>query len=270
MAAASKYLEGKTYPTSNLVIPSVYGCIELLHAGKAVRQPWDNKLLPANCLRPEVAEARQVVYEDMVMRWKTEMPENLKRFYMIATICDPRQKSLRFPGVTTVGRAQAREWFAAEYVSHWGPAPPETAPVATSPAMHMRTPKAPNHPQHAGATFMHFMENLAQLQEAESSSEEEDAIESEVEKYFDLPDEPMSTDVLQWWAHHETAFPLLSLMMARQYLGCPATSASAERLFSIAGRAYDDLRQAMDDRMLELLMWARVNREQRVSRHKAA
>ena len=35
---------------------------------------------------------------------------------------------------------------------------------------------------------------------------------------------------------------------------------SAE-FFSIAGRAYDDLRQRMEEEMLEMLMWARVNRE---------
>ena len=34
--------------------------------------------------------------------------------------------------------------------------------------------------------------------------------------------------------------------------------ASAERLFSIAGRTYDDLRQGMNEQMLEVLMWARI------------
>jgi len=70
--------------------------------------------------------------------------------------------------------------------------------------------------------------------------------------------------VLEWWAANEINFPALSVM-ARQYLGVPATSASAERLFSITGRAYDDLRQAMREDMLEMLMWARINREKRQS-----
>ena len=52
-------------------------------------------------------------------------------------------------------------------------------------------------------------------------------------------------------------------VMVRQYLGVSATSASAERLFSIAGRVYDDLRQRMKEEMLEMVMWARVNREKR-------
>ena len=111
------------------------------------------------------------------------------------------------------------------------------------------------------------MENLSHLQQPISDDEEDDVdgILNEAEKYLSLPDEPMGTDILVWWAAHESTFPRLSLM-ARQYLGCPATSASAERLFSIAGRAFDDLRQAMDDKILEMLMWARVNRETRVQR----
>ena len=68
----------------------------------------------------------------------------------------------------------------------------------------------------------------------------------------------------RWWAKKEIDFPALSVM-ARQYLGVPATSASAERLFSIAGRNFDDLRQRMKEEMLEMLMWARINREKRLA-----
>ena len=32
---------------------------------------------------------------------------------------------------------------------------------------------------------------------------------------------------------------------------------------SIAGRAFDDLRQHMKEEMLEMLMWAHINRENR-------
>ena len=85
---------------------------------------------------------------------------------------------------------------------------------------------------------------------------------TEVERYLDLAPAPRDTNILEWWAQHEQEFPKLS-RMARTYLGCPATSASAERLFSIAGRVFDDLPQGMDDTMLEELMWARINREGR-------
>ena len=169
---------------------------------------------------------------------------------------------MRFPGVDAALRALARVWFQAEYSSLWAPKPIVTAP-APEPAPRV-TPRAPAHPQEQGATFMAFMANLSHLQDpfeaTESSSEDE--LESEAAKYLDLPEVPMETDILVWWAANEAEFPNLSVM-ARQYLGVPATSASAERLFSIAGRVYDDLRQGMAPEMLEERMWAIINCEGR-------
>ena len=49
--------------------------------------------------------------------------------------------------------------------------------------------------------------------------------------------------------------------MTRQYLGCPASSASAERMFSLAGRRFSDLRQSMNDGTPEKQMWAKINRD---------
>jgi hypothetical protein len=49
----------------------------------------------------------------------------------------------------------------------------------------------------------------------------------------------------------------------------PAASASAslgsfvDFMASVAGRAFDDLRQCMKEEMLEILMWARINKEKR-------
>ena len=67
---------------------------------------------------------------------------------------------------------------------------------------------------------------------------------------------------LDWWARNEHRFPHLALM-TRQYLGCPASSASAERMFSLAGRLFSDLRQSMNDGTLEKRMWAKINRVER-------
>ena len=79
---------------------------------------------------------------------------------------------------------------------------------------------------------------------------------------MELPDVPMDTYILEWWTANAKDFPHLSVM-ARQFLGVPATSASAERLFSIAGRVYDDLRQNMDAQVLEERMWAKIKSEGR-------
>jgi len=69
----------------------------------------------------------------------------------------------------------------------------------------------------------------------------------------------MNTHPLEWWTAHEINFPVLRVMLM-QYLGV-LTSASTESLFSLARHAFDDLRQSMKEEMLELHMWARINKE---------
>jgi hypothetical protein len=85
-------------------------------------------------------------------------------------------------------------------------------------------------------------------------------VKSEAQCYLQAA--PINTDplVVEWWAANEINSPGLSVM-ARQYFGVPATSVSAERLFSLAGRAFDDMRQQMKEEMLEILMWARINKK---------
>ena len=109
-------------------------------------------------------------------------------------------------------------------------------------------------------SFVDFMASVAHLQAPVPA--QVSRVKSEAHRYLELPAAPMNTDPLEWWAANEINFPALSVM-ARQYLGVPATSASAERLFSLAGRAFDDLRQCMKEEMLEILMWARINKEKR-------
>ena len=69
-------------------------------------------------------------------------------------------------------------------------------------------------------------------------------------------------DILDFWRMHEKEYPYLA-KMARQYLGCPASSASVERIFSVAGQFFDDLRRKLDDKKLEELMWAAINKGNR-------
>ena len=265
LANASQILEGKTYPTSNLVMPTMFGCIEALRADAPVRQPWDGKLLQPGDLRPEVTEGRKVLHEDMLHRWKG-ISEPLKRFYSIATVCDPHMKGLLFPGVSDAERHQAHEWFEAEYDSLWDPSTPAPAPAPAPANAPAPAPALAPAPATACApslgSFMDFMTSVSHLQAPAPATAPVPVVKSEAKRYLQMPDATMSDDVLEWWAKNEEQFPTLSVM-ARQYLGVPATSASAERLFSIAGRAFDDVRQSMKEEMLEMLMWARVNREKR-------
>ena len=62
-------------------------------------------------------------------------------------------------------------------------------------------------------------------------------------------------DAMLWWQEHREEFPNLEVM-ARQYLGCPATSASVERLFSKVGIAFSAKRKSSEAETLESIMFA--------------
>jgi hypothetical protein len=109
-------------------------------------------------------------------------------------------------------------------------------------------------------SFVDFMASIAHLQAPVAA--QVSRVKSEAHRYLEQPAVPMNTDPLEWWSANEINFPALSVMV-QQYLGVPATSASPERLFSLAGRAFNDLRQKMKEEMLEILMWARINKEKR-------
>lgn len=155
LAAASQYLEGKTYPTSNLVLPSIYSCIEHVNPAQRIAQPWDGKMLQHSELRPEVQEARQALFDDLVDRWKTNIPVSRKRYYLTATLLDPRQKELKIPGLTSTEKHEAREWLISEYVSLWerdgvgGEASGSGGSNQNAPAA------APNQPPAAQWSFIH-------------------------------------------------------------------------------------------------------------------
>ena len=67
-------------------------------------------------------------------------------------------------------------------------------------------------------------------------------------------------DGLEWWEKNAKKFPNLSVM-ARQYLGCPATSASVERLFSTVGICFSDKRKSSHADTLSDLVFTKLNVE---------
>ena len=65
-----------------------------------------------------------------------------------------------------------------------------------------------------------------------------------------------------WWLEHKEQFPNLEVM-ARQYLSCPANSATGtvERLFSIVGIAFSDKRKRSTAETLGNICFTKVNLE---------
>jgi hypothetical protein len=77
---------------------------------------------------------------------------------------------------------------------------------------------------------------------------------TEVARYFALPNEPPSCDVLSWWKLHSSMFPVLA-RLARRYLAIPASSAASERLFSQLKLTATPARQNMKPDTLCMLLF---------------
>ena len=69
-----------------------------------------------------------------------------------------------------------------------------------------------------------------------------------LEAYLELAQVKCATEqdaLRNWWRDHAEEFPNLAVM-ARQYLGCPASSAAVERLFSQVGIAFSAKRKSAE------------------------
>ena len=96
--------------------------------------------------------------------------------------------------------------------------------------------------------------------EGEAEENETVEIEDELKAYLELPQLKCKTEqeVIDWWVDKSKRFPNLAVM-ARQYLGCPATSATVERLFSRVGIAFSAKRKSSDPATVADLMFANAN-----------
>ncbi len=91
--------------------------------------------------------------------------------------------------------------------------------------------------------------------EGSSSNGKDD---DEVDHYMHLPCLKMKANPLEFWLKEAQTYQFLS-KIAESTLGIPASSAAAERLFSIAGKVYCPERCHLSDNKFEQLMFIRPN-----------
>ena len=128
-ADASRILEGSNYPTSSLVMPTMLFLIKTSNPLQPVifafrEADGEDNVVDHGSLHPAVQEGREALHLDLVERWITSLPHDVKRMYYIASGCDPRFKLFQpeqFPGATTEDLEQARNWFRSEYEMKWAP-----------------------------------------------------------------------------------------------------------------------------------------------------
>ena len=96
-------------------------------------------------------------------------------------------------------------------------------------------------------------------------NEKTDKVSSSIEKFVKvvsgLKDQTYQyINPLDFWRTHEIVFPGLALI-ARKYLGVQASSASVERMFSIAGHIFSVKRRRLGIRFFTLLLILKLNED---------
>ena len=153
-------------------------------------------------------------------------------------------KALPFPLATEAMVAEAWKALELEYKMKYAP-----VAVPQAPQDDPERPIEASHTEQGGVTFV--------VNGVDSAQQPPPETEVDIYKREPAASPQMShEDVLSWWMLTTARLPNLS-RMARQHLSCPATSASAERVFSLAGRLFSDLAQAMKEENLQDRMWAK-------------
>ena len=67
-------------------------------------------------------------------------------------------------------------------------------------------------------------------------------------------------DTLEFWKVNQFKYPLLAAL-AKKFLGVPASSGSAERMFSIAGHIFSVKRRRMGIKLFERLVFLKLNED---------
>ena len=165
----------------------------------------------------------------------------------------PRFKKLVFKHdrlLTDSMRARALLWFKMEFNKNFKGKVGAAAPTGAS----GDGPHQPHLKRRKTSAAGFFADS-----DSEESAEEEGPSD-ELEAYLALPQIKYKTesDATEWWQTHAKQFPNVSVM-ARQYLGCPASSAAVERLFSQVGIAYAAKRKRAGAATLEDIMFSRCN-----------
>ena len=170
------------------------------------------------------------------------MNEERKSFFLIASLLDPRTKSLSFcddKHFPTSWQREGHGFLAMEVKSFYSEIHDTQVDLL-----------------HQDAS-VHQPSALSDLLGGSTSMDVDvDSVESELNAYTRVQQVPLDTDPLMWWKQYVKEFLRLAGMV-RQYLPVSASSASPERLFSSVGLVKSDLRGSLLDTTLIDVMWAK-------------
>ena len=235
-AEASQFLEGDKYPTSSLIIPMSFALMatsspsdSVKFLNRAENELNDDILNPVKVahsdLTSKMQAARKLFHEALINRFDTNVPRDMKKFWFLASLLDPRFKKLVFKNdrlLSNLMRERAITWLKIEFEKHY------KGKVAACGSQQEASPDGADgaRPKHIKRRKTSTASFFANSDSEECEDEEEEGVEQdELAAYLALPQIKMKTerDATEWWQEHSKEFPNVAVM-AQQYLGCPASS----------------------------------------------
>ena len=106
ITAVVKKAEGDKYVTSSLVLSFIHTCMKSLAEDRSIKQPWfgpgnPRREFPVSSVHESSTASHISIRQDLEDRWVTNMNDDRKRFYLIASLLDPRTKFLSFCATNT-------------------------------------------------------------------------------------------------------------------------------------------------------------------------
>ena len=267
-AFVSQFLEGDLYVTSSSVVPMVFGLMatsspntNVKFMNRALDEYNDDSLNPVKVFHDQLTdkgqEAREFYHERLISYFDTKVPIDVKKFWFIASLLDVRYKKLAFKNdrmITPQMRRNAVKSLTDEFNKNY---------KDKFMTKEMEAAASGGAGSSGGHRNKRTKVSAAAIMAGSSSEEEEEEVEvakEELEAYLALPQVKCKTEkeALNWWVEHTDQF-LNVAVMARQYLGCPATSAAVERLFSHVGIMFSKKRQRSKADTLAHGMFAKIN-----------
>ena len=182
--------KGKKVVTSSLVLSFIHTCMKSLAEHGSLKQPWFG---PANPWREfsvsssyeSIKTARLSIRQDLQDRWVTNLNEDSKSFFLIASLLDPLTKSLSFcddKHFVTSWKREGHGFLAMEFKRFYSEIQDTQVDLL-----------------HQDASVRQPSDLSDLLGDSTCMDVDVDSVETELNAYPSVQQVPLDTDPLMWW-----------------------------------------------------------------------
>ena len=273
---ATRDFSGNTYVTLSQMFPIITNLTNSLKSSGDEYEDSDDKTITSDSDESLTDQQIEVNYNnisEVLKNVKKNIYMGLKHYWampdefgIMAALLDPRYKDLSFISDDET-KIKIHSDLQIEYdqlkkeIQQQTTIPsPTTSTISTTSTDTSRssTPSTTRSLREYQARREQKIKNVLQKTEKSTSSSTTSALSDEITTYFLLPVARENKNPLSWWKTKQEIFPILSII-ARKYLGIPATSVASERLFSDAGNHITAKRSSLDPGLLGKMIFLKRN-----------